>query len=86
VRLESKIGHAAAGLADDALHWSATMIIPHFVNEILAEMRRIKPGWYAMDDGGKLSSGPFCSHEECSNGVPLPMNEPIPSELRPRPK
>jgi hypothetical protein len=35
------------------------MIIPHYLNEIIANMRRIKPGWYAMDDGGKLSSGPF---------------------------
>ena len=52
------------------------MTIPHYINEIMSDMRCIKPGWYAMDDGGKLSSGPFSSREECvtriaqrSNGV-----------------
>ena len=35
------------------------MIIPHYINENKSDMRGIKPGWYAMDDGGKLSSGPF---------------------------
>ena len=39
------------------------MTIPHYINEDRSEMRGIKPGWYAMDDAGKLSSGPFCSHE-----------------------
>ena len=41
------------------------MIVPNYINEDRAEMRRIKPGWYATDDDGKVSSGPFSSHEEC---------------------
>jgi len=35
------------------------------VNENKSDMRSIKPGWYAMDEDGSLSSGPFPSHEEC---------------------
>ena len=41
------------------------MSIPHFINEDKADMRGIKPGWYAMEDNGKLSSGPFSSRHEC---------------------
>ena len=43
------------------------MSIPHYVNENKSDMRGIKPGWYAMEDDGKLSSGPFSSREECLN-------------------
>ena len=42
------------------------MIIPHYINENKSDMRGIKPGWYATDDGGKLSSGPFSSREDAS--------------------
>jgi len=59
------------------------MTIPHYINEDRSEMR-IKPGWYAMDDGGKLSSGPFSSHEECLSRGTQPINESSPSKLRPR--
>ena len=41
------------------------MAIPHYVNENKSDMRSIKAGWYAMDEDGSLSSGPFPSHEEC---------------------
>lgn len=41
------------------------MAIPHFINDDKSEMRGIKPGWYAIDDDGKLSSGPFSSREVC---------------------
>jgi len=30
----------------------------------ITDMRSIKSGWYAMDEDGSLSSGPFPSHEE----------------------
>jgi hypothetical protein len=46
------------------------MIIPHYINENKSNMRGIKPGWYAMDDGGKLSSGPFSSREDWAFTVP----------------
>ena len=41
------------------------MAIPHYVNENKSDMRSIKPGWYAMDEDGTVSSGPFPRHEEC---------------------
>ena len=42
------------------------MTVPHYINEDRSEMRGIKPGWYAMDDPGKLKSEPFSSHEDAS--------------------
>jgi hypothetical protein len=35
------------------------MSIPHYMNEDKSDMRGIKPGWYAIDDDGNLSSGLF---------------------------
>jgi hypothetical protein len=50
----------------------ATMTIPRYVNEVISDIRGIKRGWYAMDDDGKPSSGPFSSHKEClSRGTQL---------------
>jgi hypothetical protein len=60
------------------------MTVPHYINEDRSEMRGIKPGWYAMDDTGKLKSGPFSSHEECLNRNTQPTHEPRPSQLRSR--
>jgi len=62
------------------------MSVPHYINETKSDIRAIKSGWYAIDDGGKLSSGPFPSREECLSGGTQPANEPTPSELHPRPK
>ena len=41
------------------------MAIPHFINDDKSEMRGIKTGWYAIEDDGNLSSGPFSSREQC---------------------
>ena len=61
-----------------AAAYGATMTIPHYINEDRSEMRGIKPGWYAMDDAGKLSSGPFFSHEECLSRGPHQIRiEPV---------
>jgi hypothetical protein len=47
------------------------MTVPHYISEDRSEMRGIKPGWYAMEDDGKLSSGPFSSRDEClSTDIP----------------
>jgi len=62
------------------------MTVPHFINDDRSEMRGIKPGWYAVDDDGNLSSGPFSSREQCLTRVTQPANDSIPSELRPPPK
>jgi len=37
------------------------MTIPLYISEEKSDMRGIKPGWYVMEDDGKLSSGPFSS-------------------------
>ena len=64
----------------------ATMIVPHYVNENKSDIRGVKPGWYAMDDFGKLCSGPFSSREECLCRSSAPTDEPILWELLPRSK
>jgi hypothetical protein len=60
------------------------MGIPHYFNEDRSNTRRIKSGWYVMDDDGNLSSGPFPSHEECLSRITQPTNGSAPSNLRPQ--
>ena len=43
--------------------------IPHQVNERESEMRAIKEGWYAMDENGKLTLGPYFTREDCANKI-----------------
>jgi hypothetical protein len=62
------------------------MAIPHFINNDKSEMRGIKTGWYAIDDDGNLSSGPFSSREQCLIKVTQPTADSPPSKVRPRPK
>ena len=62
------------------------MSIPYYVNENKSDMRGIKSGWYAMDDGGKFSSGPFLNRDDClSKGTQAP-NDSTPVGVTPRPK
>jgi hypothetical protein len=42
-----------------AAHWSTAVTVPHYISENKSDMRGIKPGWYAIEDDGDLSSGPF---------------------------
>jgi hypothetical protein len=57
------------------------MAIPHFINDDKSEMRGIKAGWYAIEDDGNLSSGPFSSREQCVIRVTQPTNDSTPSEV-----
>ena len=50
------------------------MTVPHYINESKSDMRGIKPGWYAIEDDGYLSSGPFSSLEECVKRITQPKN------------
>ena len=50
------------------------MAIPHYINEDNSDMRSIKPGWYAIEDDGNLSSGPFPNFEECVARISQPAN------------
>ena len=60
------------------------MTVPHYINEDRSKCAASSLGWYAMDDAGKLKSGPFSSHEQCLNRSIQPTHEPRPSQLRPR--
>ena len=62
------------------------MVIPHYINEIQSDMRGIKPGWYAIEHDGNLSSGPFSSQEKCLSRVTQPTNGSTSSGSFPRPK
>ena len=48
------------------------MNIPHYINENKSDMRGIKSGWYAVENDGNLSSGPFRSLEECLKRITQP--------------
>jgi hypothetical protein len=61
---------------------SATMTVPHYISEDKSDMRGIKRGWYAMEDDGGLSSGPFSSHEECLSRIIRPTNGTMASKLQ----
>jgi hypothetical protein len=50
------------------------MTVPHYITEDKSDMRGIKPGWYAIEDDGNLSCGPFSSLEECVARIPQPTN------------
>ena len=50
------------------------MIVPHYISEEKSDMRGIKHGWYAVEDDGNLSSGPFSSREECIKRIIQPTN------------
>jgi hypothetical protein len=63
-----------------AAHWSTTVTAPHYISENKSDMRGIKPGWYAIEDDGNLSSGPFYSLEECVKRITRPTNEAIASK------
>jgi len=46
-----------------------TTPVPGYVNEVISDVRCIKPGWYAMDDVGNLFTGPFLSKAECFRSI-----------------
>jgi hypothetical protein len=61
------------------------MTAPHYINENKSDMRGIKPGWYAIENDGTLSAGPFSSHEQCFERITQPTNGTIVTEMQRRP-
>jgi len=66
-----------------AAHWSTTVTVPHHISENKSDMRGIKPGWYAIEEDGDLSSGPFSSLEECVKRITQPTNGTTAPKLQP---
>jgi hypothetical protein len=57
-----------------AAHWSTTVTAPYYISDDKSDMRGIKRRWYAIEDDGNLSSGPFFSREECVERITQPTN------------
>jgi hypothetical protein len=60
------------------------MSIPYYINEDKSDMRGIKPGWYVLENNGKLSSGPYSSRDECLSRDGQAKNGPIPLNMNRR--
>jgi hypothetical protein len=45
------------------------MTAPYYMSETKSDMRGIKQGWYAIEDDGNLSSGPFSNFDECAKRI-----------------
>ena len=58
------------------------MTVAYYISENKSDVRGIKQGWYAMEDDGNLSSGPFPSFEECVASVSQPTNGTMASKLQ----
>jgi len=58
---------------------------PHYISDDKSDVRGIKPGWYAIEDDGNLSSGPYSSIEECVERIAQPTSGTMASTLRRRP-
>jgi len=50
------------------------MTAAHYINQDQSDMRGIKDGWYAVEDDGNVSCGPFSSREECIKRLTQPTN------------
>jgi hypothetical protein len=62
-----------------------TAIAPHYISEDKSDMRGIKHGWYAIEGGGIISSGPFASRQECVERIAQPTNGAVASQSQQRP-
>jgi hypothetical protein len=56
------------------------MAVPYYISENKSDMRGIKHGWYAIEEDGALSSGPFPSFEECIRKIDQPANRTMTSK------
>jgi hypothetical protein len=53
------------------------MTVPHYINEHQSDIRAIKPGWYGVENNGKLSCGPYPNHGECLTGITQARGEMV---------
>lgn len=73
-----------AGDAGDAAPACVVVPFPHYINDGVSAIRRIKPGWYAIDKTGGLSFGPFSNREGCLRRISQFIRWSISFELRRR--
>jgi hypothetical protein len=67
--------------------WAITSLTessPHYVSELLSDLRAVKEGWYATDEHGNLLLGPFSSRENCLARISQSVKEAAPFESSPR--
>jgi hypothetical protein len=78
------IAHATLPPIEGRSYASSTreMTVPYYINENKSDIRGIKPGWYAVEDDGNLSSGPFPSLEACVARITQPTNGTMASKLK----
>ena len=81
LQIELRLDAGARPAWSMTAHRSATMTLPHFISEDKSDMRGIKSGWYAIEDDGNLTSGPFSSIEECVKRITQPTNGTMASKL-----
>jgi hypothetical protein len=58
------------------------MTVPYYITEDKSDMRGIKAGWYAIEDDGNLSCGPFSNRQECVKRISQPTNGTMASNLQ----
>ena len=58
------------------------MTAPHYIGENKSDMRGIKPGRYAVEDDGNLSSEPFFWLEACVARITQPTNGTMATKLQ----
>jgi hypothetical protein len=56
--------------------------VPHYISENQSDMRGINRGWYAIEDDGNPSVGPFPSFEECRTEISQPANGTMAPKLQ----
>ena len=78
---DDKFGHGGAAWLM-MLPTGTPQTAPHYISEAKSDMRGIKPGWYAIEDDGNLSSGPFSSREACVARITQPTNVTTASKLQ----
>jgi hypothetical protein len=52
------------------------MTVPRYIGENESGMRGIKCGWYAIEDDGDFSPGPFSNREKCVRRFTQPTGVP----------
>ena len=68
--------HSLCLLLEALVPTGITSTVPRYVNEVVSDVRGInEPGWYAMDDVGNASTGPFFSHAEYLGSITQPTYE-----------